>query len=150
MRAVLQRVSQAIVQVNNSVVGQIEWGYVVLLGIEQEDTPEDIEWLCKKIVNLRVFADDTGNMNRSIKDIDGQILLISQFTLHAQVKKGNRPSFIKAAPPSIAEPLYEQTITQLSSTLGQQVETGIFGAHMNINLTNDGPVTIWIDTKNRQ
>jgi D-tyrosyl-tRNA(Tyr) deacylase len=129
--------------------GAINEGVVVLLGIEEADTVEDISWLSKKIVNLRIFNDDKGVMNNSLLDIKGEILLISQFTLHASTKKGNRPSYIKAAKPDIAIPLYERFIVQLEQDLGSKIKTGEFGAMMQVSLTNDGPVTIIIDTKNK-
>ena len=150
MRAVIQRVSNASVKVNEEIVGEIKNGLLILLGIEDADTAEDIEWLSTKIVNLRVFNDTNGVMNISIKDIDGEILLVSQFTLHASTKKGNRPSYIKASKPEIAIPLYEQMIVQLGKDLGRKISTGIFGADMKVELLNDGPVTILMDTKNKE
>lgn len=150
MKAVIQRVSQATVRIDQSVRGTIEKGYLILLGIASDDGVEDIEWLSRKIVNLRIFSDDEGLMNRSIEEVDGGILLVSQFTLHAKTKKGNRPSYIRAAPPEIAIPLYEQFIHQLTRDLGKPIETGEFGADMQIELTNDGPVTIIIDTKQKE
>lgn len=150
MRAVIQRVSEASVKINNEVVGSIDQGLMILLGIETEDNNEDIEWLTNKICQLRIFSDDQGLMNRSVKDVDGNILLISQFTLHANTKKGTRPSFIKAARPEVAIPLYEKTILQFSSVMGKKIETGEFGADMKVSLVNDGPVTIIIDTKNKE
>lgn len=147
MRVVLQRVTQAAVKVEEKIVGEIKAGLLILVGIDEEDQEEDINWLCQKITNLRIFADDEGVMNRSIKDIDGEILVISQFTLHAKTKKGNRPSYIKAARPEIAIQLYEKFKMNLSSTLGQPVEAGIFGAAMQVSLVNDGPVTLIIDSK---
>jgi D-tyrosyl-tRNA(Tyr) deacylase len=149
MKVVLQRVSVASVKIEGEIKGQIGLGFVALLGIGIDDTIEDLEWLVKKIVQLRVFSDEEGKMNLSIQDVEGNILLISQFTLHASTKKGNRPSFIKAARPEQAIPLYEQAIIMLSEALGQQIKTGEFGAAMKINLINDGPVTIIIDSKNR-
>lgn len=149
MRAVLQRVQQASCTVGGNTTGQIGVGFLILLGIEADDTPEDEEWLAKKIVNMRVFGDDSGLMNRSIKDVAGNILLISQFTLLAQTKKGNRPSFIRAARPEVAIPKYERMIKIFETLLGKKIETGIFGADMKINLLNDGPVTIMMDTKNK-
>ncbi|HEY8388832.1 MAG TPA: D-aminoacyl-tRNA deacylase [Parasegetibacter sp.] len=150
MRAVIQRVSQASVTVVDNVTGAIRNGLLILVGMEDADTDEDITWLSSKIVGLRIFNDEAGLMNLSIKDINGDILLVSQFTLHASTKKGNRPSFIKAAKPPVAIPLYEKLIRQLEADLGKQVQTGIFGADMKVSLLNDGPVTIIIDTKDRQ
>jgi D-aminoacyl-tRNA deacylase len=147
MRAVIQRASQASCTVDGKIAGAIEAGFLVLLGIEDADTDEDLQWLAQKISNLRVFGDENGLMNKALADIDGRILLISQFTLFAQTKKGNRPSFIRAARPDKAIPMYEQMITALESITGKKVETGIFGADMKISLVNDGPVTIMIDTK---
>jgi D-tyrosyl-tRNA(Tyr) deacylase len=150
MRAVIQRVSRANVTINGEVFSGIENGFVVLLGIEDADTTEDVEWLSSKIVNLRIFNDANGVMNISIKEIDGNILLISQFTLHASTKKGNRPSYIRASKPDIAIPLYEKMINQLSEDMGKIIKTGIFGADMKVELINDGPVTIIFDTKNKE
>ena len=150
MRAVIQRVTKASVTIEGRINGQIENGLLVLMGIEDADTNEDIEWLSSKIVNLRIFNDENGVMNISVKDIAGNILLISQFTLHASTKKGNRPSYIKASKPDIAIPIYEKMIVQLSIDLGKEIQTGIFGADMKVELLNDGPVTIMIDTKNRE
>ena len=150
MRAVIQRVTKASVTIEGRINGQIENGLLVLMGIEDADTNEDIEWLSSKIVNLRIFNDENGVMNISVKDIAGNILLISQFTLHASTKKGNRPSYIKASKPGIAIPIYEKMIEQLSSDLGKEIQTGIFGADMKVELLNDGPVTIVIDTKNKE
>ena len=149
MIAVIQRVTQASVTIENEIKGQIGLGFMILLGITHTDTQEDIEWLSKKIVSLRVFGDEEGKMNLDLKSVDGNILLISQFTLHASTKKGNRPSFIEAARPEIAIPLYEKMIAQLEFDLGKTIETGIFGADMKVSLLNDGPVTIIIDSKNR-
>ncbi|MFN3800490.1 D-aminoacyl-tRNA deacylase [Belliella pelovolcani] len=149
MIAVIQRVSESSVKVDGQVKGQIELGLMVLLGIEDADGQEDVEWLSNKIVNLRIFPDEGGVMNKSLLDCEGDILLISQFTLHASTKKGNRPSYIKAAKPDIAIPLYEKVIATLESLLGRPIQTGEFGADMKVSLTNDGPVTIHIDTKNR-
>ncbi len=149
MRAVIQRVSSASCKVNDTVTGAIEQGFMVLLGVEESDTEEDLQWLAQKIVNLRVFGDEQGLMNKSIQDIGGDILLISQFTLHALTKKGNRPSFIRAARPEQAIPMYESMIAQLSALLGKPVAAGIFGADMKISLVNDGPVTIMMDTKDK-
>ena len=147
MRAVIQRVTRASVTVDTQVTGSIQMGLLVLLGIEDADHAEDITWLSNKLVNLRVFGDAEGVMNLSVKDVDGGILLVSQFTLFAATKKGNRPSYIRASKPDIAIPLYEQMIQQLSQDLGKPVATGIFGADMKVDLLNDGPVTILIDTK---
>jgi D-tyrosyl-tRNA(Tyr) deacylase len=150
MRAVIQRVSKASVTIDNKIYSQIESGLLVLVGIEDADTAEDGEWLSGKIVNLRIFNDDDGIMNVSVKDINGDILAVSQFTLHASTKKGNRPSYIKASKPEFAIPMYEKFIQQLSNDLGKTVGTGVFGADMKVELLNDGPVTIVIDTKNRE
>ncbi|QJD96409.1 D-tyrosyl-tRNA(Tyr) deacylase [Mucilaginibacter robiniae] len=150
MRAILQRVTSASCTVDGQVTGQINTGFLILLGIEDIDTIEDVQWLAQKIVGMRVFGDENGLMNKSLADIDGRILLISQFTLFAQTKKGNRPSFIRAAKPDKAIPLYEQMITTLTSLTGHDTATGIFGADMKISLVNDGPVTIIMDTKNRE
>lgn len=150
MRAVIQRVSQASVAIDGQVHGAIGRGFMVLLGVETEDTGEDADWLCGKIAQLRVFADEQGLMNRDIKDAGGDILLVSQFTLHAAYKKGNRPSFIRAARPEQAVPLYERCISCLSVLLGRPVATGRFGADMQVSLINDGPVTIIMDTKNKE
>jgi len=150
MRAVIQRVTKASVTIEGKINGQIGNGLLVLMGIEDTDTDEDIEWLSSKIVNLRIFNDEKGVMNISVKDITGDILLISQFTLHASTKKGNRPSYIKASKPEIAIPIYEKMTRQLSIDLGKEIQTGIFGADMKVELLNDGPVTIVIDSKNRE
>lgn len=150
MRAVIQRVSTASVTINGEVTSAISAGFLVLLGIETEDTKEDAEWLCSKIAQLRVFADENGLMNKDIHETGGDILVVSQFTLHASYKKGNRPSFIKAARPEQAIPLYEHFIFSLSDRLGRAVGTGTFGADMKVALTNDGPVTILMDTKNKE
>ena len=150
MRVVIQRVSQASVTVNDSVIGKIKNGLVVLLGIENADNDEDIDWLCNKIANLRVFNDENGVMNKSLLAIDGEALIVSQFTLHASTKKGNRPSYIKAAKPEIAIPLYEKFILKFEALLGKKIATGKFGANMNIDLINDGPVTIIIDSKKKE
>ena len=150
MRVVIQRVSKARVTIKEKINGQIENGLLVLMGIEDADTDEDIEWLSARIVNLRIFNDEKGVMNISVKDISGNILLISQFTLHASTKKGNRPSYIRASKPDIAIPLYEKMIKQLSIDLGKEIQTGVFGADMKVELLNDGPVTIVIDTKNKE
>jgi len=150
MRAVIQRVSRASVTVNGNITGNINTGLLVLLGIEDADNTEDIIWLSNKIVNLRIFNDEEGVMNRSVKEVDGEVLLVSQFTLHAATKKGNRPSYIRASKPDIAIPLYEQMISQLGQDMGKNVPTGIFGADMKVDLLNDGPVTIIIDTKAKE
>lgn len=150
MRAVIQRVSKASVTVEGVVQSSIGHGLLVLVGIEDADTEDDIVWLSGKIVNLRIFNDAAGVMNESILDQKGDIILVSQFTLHASTKKGNRPSYIKASKPDIAIPLYEKMIAQLSADLGKPVGTGIFGADMKVELLNDGPVTIVMDTKNRE
>lgn len=150
MRAVIQRVTQSSVTVDGEVVGEIASGLLVLLGIEDADTDSDIEWLSNKIVNLRIFNDEQRVMNKSVIEIEGNILLISQFTLHGSTKKGNRPSYIKASKPEVAIPIYEKMINQLSKDLGRTIEKGIFGADMKVKLVNDGPVTIIIDTKNRE
>lgn len=149
MKAVIQRVSEATLSISGEHYSTIEKGMVVLIGIEEADENEDIDWLCNKITNLRIFNDDEGNMNKSLFDVDGELLLVSQFTLHASTKKGNRPSYIKAAKPDVAIPIYEQTINKLNQILGRPIKTGKFGADMQINLVNDGPVTIVIDTKNK-
>ena len=150
MIAVIQRVMEASVTIDGMVKGKIDGGMMVLLGIEEADDAEDIEWLSRKVVNLRIFNDEEGVMNKSMLDVGGELLLVSQFTLHASTKKGNRPSYIKAARPEVAIPLYEKMIAQLKSELGRKVETGEFGADMKVALVNDGPVTIIIDTKNKQ
>ena len=150
MRVVIQRVTQASVTVNNEITGQIKNGLLVLAGIEDADNLDDIKWLAGKIINMRIFNDDAGVMNKSLIDINGDILLVSQFTLHASTKKGNRPSYIKASKPDIAIPLYEQLIKELETQLGKKIQTGIFGADMKVQLLNDGPVTIIVDSKNRE
>jgi len=147
--AVIQRVSEAAVRINQQIRGQIDTGLVVLLGIEEADNQEDIDWLSKKITNLRIFDDENGVMNRSLIEMKGEILLISQFTLHASTKKGNRPSYLKAAKPDIAIPLYEKFITAMGQIIEKAIQTGEFGADMKVSLVNDGPVTIIIDSKNR-
>lgn len=149
MIAVVQRVSAASVTIENTIKSSIESGLLVLLGIEDADNQEDIEWLASKIVNLRIFNDDDGVMNVSVKDSNGEILVVSQFTLHASTKKGNRPSYIKAAKPETAIPLYESFVKVVQSLLAKEVKTGEFGADMKVSLVNDGPVTIIIDTKNK-
>jgi D-tyrosyl-tRNA(Tyr) deacylase len=150
MRTVIQRVQQASVVADGKQTGAIGHGLMILLGIEDPDTEEDIEWICQKIVNLRIFNDVDGVMNLSVKDVGGDILLVSQFTLFASTKKGNRPSYIRAARPEKAIPMYEQTIRQLISLMGRSIATGVFGADMQVSLVNDGPVTILIDTKDRE
>ncbi|MFY0252732.1 D-aminoacyl-tRNA deacylase [Chitinophaga sp. 30R24] len=150
MKVVIQRVSAASVAVDGAITGEIQQGLLMLLGIEDIDTIEDIQWLSAKIVNLRIFNDDNGVMNVSVKDIHGDILLVSQFTLHASTKKGNRPSYIRASKPEIAIPLYEKMITQLEQDMGTTIQRGIFGADMKVSLVNDGPVTIIIDSHNRE
>ncbi|HSJ11862.1 MAG TPA: D-aminoacyl-tRNA deacylase [Gillisia sp.] len=150
MRVVLQRVKEASVTIEGQVNGAIKAGILVLLGIEDADTSEDIEWLCNKICNLRIFNDSKGVMNLSLQDIKGEVLVISQFTLHANIKKGNRPSYIKAAKPDVAIPLYEEFNEKMQLRLGKPVATGIFGAHMDVALINDGPVTILMDSKNKE
>jgi D-tyrosyl-tRNA(Tyr) deacylase len=150
MRVVIQRVSSASVTINGTVFSSIEKGLLILVGIEEADSEEDIDWLCKKITDLRIFADAEGKMNLNVKEIAGDVLVVSQFTLHASTKKGNRPSYIKAASPDTAIPLYDQFCAELSLTLGKPVNTGVFGAHMLVGLINDGPVTIMIDTKNKE
>jgi D-tyrosyl-tRNA(Tyr) deacylase len=150
MITVIQRVSSASVKVDEVVVGAIEKGLLILVGIEDADTQEDIDWLTSKIVNLRIFNDDAGVMNVSVKDGGGDILVVSQFTLHASTKKGNRPSYLKASKPPIAIPLYEAFVKSISLELGKPVQTGRFGADMKVSLLNDGPVTIIIDSKNKQ
>jgi D-tyrosyl-tRNA(Tyr) deacylase len=150
MRAVLQRVSEASCMVDGKITGEIKTGFLVLLGIENDDIDDDLNWLANKIVNMRVFGDENDLMNKALADVDGDILLISQFTLFAQTKKGNRPSFIRAAKPDKAIPMYEQMIKVLENLTGKKIATGIFGADMKISLVNDGPVTIIIDTKSRE
>lgn len=150
MRAVIQRVTEASCRVDDAVTGAIQNGLLVLLGIEDADEQEDVEWLAAKIFNIRIFSDENGLMNKSLADIDGNILLISQFTLFAATKKGNRPGFTKAARPAHAIPLYEAMIKQLTTMVNKPVQTGIFGADMKISLINDGPVTLLIDTKNKE
>lgn len=150
MRAVIQRVKQASVLVEEQRIATIQKGFLVFLGIEELDSEEDISWLVAKLVKLRIFEDEAGAMNRSLPDVNGDILVVSQFTLHASTKKGNRPSFIKAAKPVVAIPLYNLFVTQLESALGKKVATGKFGAMMEVSLINDGPVTILIDTKNKE
>ena len=150
MRAVLQRVKRASVKVEGNITGAIEDGLLVLLGIEEADTLEDMNWLSGKLVNLRIFNDEQGVMNRSLLEVGGGLLLVSQFTLFAATKKGNRPSYSRAAPPAIAVPIYEKMIELLSAELGKPIQTGVFGADMKVDLLNDGPVTIIMDTKNKE
>ena len=150
MRAVIQRVSDASVTIDEKITGAIKAGLLVFLGIEDADTTEDIEWLSGKIVNLRIFNDENGVMNVSVKESNGDILVVSQFTLHASTKKGNRPSYLKASKPEFAIPMYEKFVQQLGNDLGKTVSTGVFGADMKMDLLNDGPVTIVIDTKNKE
>lgn len=150
MKAVIQRVLNASVTIDTKTVSQIGNGLLILFGIEEADSQEDITWLSNKITNLRIFNDDDNVMNLSIKEINGEAIVVSQFTLHASTKKGNRPSYIKAAKPDIAIPLYEAFVTQLEKDLGKKVQTGVFGADMKVALLNDGPVTIIIDTKNKE
>jgi len=149
MIAVIQRVTESSVKIDGQVKGEIGAGLMVLLGIEDADDAGDIEWLTRKIINLRIFADDNGVMNRSLLEVSGELLLISQFTLHASTKKGNRPSYIKAAKPDIAIPLYNDCVAALEKELGRPIQTGEFGADMKVALVNDGPVTIIVDSKNR-
>ena len=150
MRAIIQRVSKASVTVDGKVISKIDNGLLILLGIEDADEQDDLEWLSRKIVNLRIFNDSEGVMNQSLVENGGNAIVVSQFTLHASTKKGNRPSYIKAAKPTVAIPLYERFVSQMEQDLGQKVGTGIFGADMKVELVNDGPVTIAIDTKNRE
>lgn len=149
MKTVIQRVSSASVTIDSKIVAEIQKGLLVLVGIEDADSQEDIDWLCQKIANLRIFGDENEVMNLSVKDIEGDIIVVSQFTLHAMTKKGNRPSYIKASKPEIAIPMYENFVLQLENELGKKVQTGIFGADMKVSLLNDGPVTIVIDSKNK-
>jgi D-tyrosyl-tRNA(Tyr) deacylase len=150
MRAVLQRVSQCSVTIGGQVRSTIKTGLLVFVGVEESDRPDDIEWLTGKIVRLRIFPDDQGVMNRSVQDIGGDILVVSQFTLHASTRKGNRPSYIRAARPESAIPIYEQFLRRLTADFGRPVQTGEFGADMKVSLLNDGPVTLWIDSKQRE
>jgi D-aminoacyl-tRNA deacylase len=150
MRVVIQRVSKASVSINKLVHADIQHGLLLLVGIEDADTEKDIDWLVAKIANLRIFSDDKGLMNKSVIDVEGEILVVSQFTLFAQTKKGNRPSFIRASKPDIAIPMYELFCQKLSHCLGKEVKEGIFGADMQVSLVNDGPVTIWIDTAHKE
>jgi D-tyrosyl-tRNA(Tyr) deacylase len=150
MRVLIQRVSQASVEIDNQITSAIGIGLLVLVGIENDDSTEDSEWLAGKVVGLRIFDDEIGVMNRSVTDIDGNILIVSQFTLHAMTKKGNRPSYVHAAKHEIAIPLYEHFCQSVSQKLGKPVQTGTFAANMNVALVNNGPVTIWIDSKNKE
>ena len=150
MRAVIQRVSEASVTVEGAIIGQIQLGLMVLVGIVNEDDTSDIEWLSNKIIHMRIFEDENGVMNKSLIEVGGEILLVSQFTLHASTKKGNRPSYIAAAKPEISIPIYEAMIHQLQKDLGASIQTGKFGADMKVSLINDGPVTITIDSKNKE
>lgn len=150
MKAVIQRVTQASVTIENEVVASISNGLLILIGIEEADTQEDIVWLASKIANLRIFGDENGVMNWSVKDINGEIIVVSQFTLHASTKKGNRPSYIKAAKPDVAIPMYEKFVSQMEAEIEKKVQTGQFGADMKVSLLNDGPVTIIIDSKNKE
>lgn len=150
MRVVVQRVKNASVYVEGKQISSIEKGFLILVGIEDVDTKEDVEWLTQKIVNLRVFDDENGIMNKSVVDVDGEILVVSQFTLFASTKKGNRPSYIRASKPDFAVPMYQQFCEKLTQLFGKEIKTGIFGADMQVSLLNDGPVTIIIDTKNKE
>jgi D-tyrosyl-tRNA(Tyr) deacylase len=150
MRIVVQRVSKSSVEIDNKIHSQIDKGLLVLVGVEDEDDRTDVDWLCGKVLNLRVFDDENGVMNKSVVDIDGELLLVSQFTLHASTKKGNRPSYIKAARPECAIPLYNMFCQQLEIGMNKPVKTGVFGANMQVTLVNDGPVTIIIDSKNKE
>jgi D-tyrosyl-tRNA(Tyr) deacylase len=150
MKAVIQRVTSASVTINNQVTAEIQSGLLILIGFETEDAEEDIDWLAKKIVNLRIFADEEGVMNKSVLDLDGELLVVSQFTLHASTKKGNRPSYIKAAKSEISIPMYEAFLNQIRFELQKPIQSGTFGADMKVALVNDGPVTILMDTKNKE
>lgn len=150
MRVLIQRVTQGRCRIDGEVFSSIAQGLVVLVGVGCDEEREDIEWLAKKLVQLRIFDDEAGVMNRSVQDIGGEVMIVSQFTLHAMTKKGNRPSWIKAAPEAVSRPLYEEFVAEVERLLGRKVATGNFGADMQIELTNDGPVTIWIDSKNRE
>ncbi|MFT6165639.1 MAG: D-tyrosyl-tRNA(Tyr) deacylase [Vicingaceae bacterium] len=150
MRVIIQRVSQAKVTVDREIVGEISQGLLLLLGIEEADTKEDIDWLCRKVCNMRIFGDENGNMNLSLKDVHGGVLVVSQLTLHASTKKGNRPSFIKAAKPDFAEKMYEDFKDTIASEFGKPIACGRFGADMKVSLVNDGPVTISLDSKNKE
>ena len=150
MRLLIQRVTEGRCRIDGEVHSEIGRGLMVLVGVGNDETQEDIEWLTKKLVQLRIFDDEAGVMNLSVQDIAGEVMIVSQFTLHAMTKKGNRPSWIKAAPEAISKPLYEAFVASVEGALGRSVATGVFGADMKIELTNDGPVTIWIDSKNRE
>ncbi|NDV45910.1 D-tyrosyl-tRNA(Tyr) deacylase [Paludibacter sp. 221] len=150
MRTLIQRVSKSSVTVEGVVKGEVGTGLLILVGVEDADTDDDIDWLTGKIVNLRIFDDEGGVMNRSILDVEGDVLVVSQFTLHASTKKGNRPSYIKASKPDFAIPMYDKFCDELSLKLNKRVQTGVFGADMQVSLVNDGPVTIWIDSKNKE
>jgi D-tyrosyl-tRNA(Tyr) deacylase len=150
LKTVIQRVSSASVTIDSKIVADIQKGLLVLVGIEDADTQEDTDWLCQKITNLRIFGDENDVMNLSVKDIDGEIIVVSQFTLHASTKKGNRPSYLKASKPEVAIPMYENFVKQIEKELGKKVQTGIFGADMKVALLNDGPVTIVMDSKNKE
>lgn len=150
MRLLIQRVIEARCHIEGKVFSEIGKGLVVFVGVGHDEAPEDLEWLTKKLVQLRIFDDAEGVMNCSVQDVEGDVMLVSQFTLHAMTKKGNRPSWIKAAPEAISKPLYEEFVAKVEAALGRKVATGSFGADMKIELTNDGPVTIWIDSKNRE
>ena len=150
MKVVIQRVSQATVKVSDKIISEIKLGFLILLGVEKSDSKEDINWLVNKISNLRVFSDNELKMNLSIKDIKGEIIVVSQFTLHAKTKKGNRPSYIKAANPEQAEPLYKEFVSQLKNESAVSVQSGVFGANMQVDIVNDGPVTIIMDSKNKE
>lgn len=149
MKVVIQRVSSASVTIETEIAANIQSGLLVLVGIEDDDSQEDINWLSQKIINLRIFADDNGVMNLSVKDIEGELIIVSQFTLHASTKKGNRPSYIKASKPDMAIPMYEKFVKQMELELGKKIQTGKFGADMKVALVNDGPVTIIIDSKSK-
>lgn len=150
MRVVIQRVQHALVTIDGNLKSKIGKGLLILVGIEDRDTQEDIEWLCKKIAHLRIFDDENGVMNKSVVEVDGEILVVSQFTLHASTKKGNRPSYLKASKPEYAIPMYESFCSEMGLQLGKEVQTGTFGADMKVELLNDGPVTILIDTQNKE
>lgn len=150
MRVIIQRVQEASVKVEDQVIGEIKHGLMVLVGFEEEDTMDDFQWMSKKIVQLRIFNDDQGVMNKSIQDVDGELLIVSQFTLHAMIKKGNRPSYIKASKPVLAEQQYNDFLKTLASFSQNNLQTGVFGADMKVSLINDGPVTLFIDTKNKE
>ena len=150
MKVVIQRVSSASVHVDSKLIAEIQKGLLILVGIEDADTQEDINWLCQKITNLRIFGDENDVMNLSVKDINGEIIVVSQFTLHASTKKGNRPSYLKASKPEVAIPMYENFVSQMEKELGKKVQTGIFGADMKVALLNDGPVTIVMDSKDKE